>query len=91
MMQSEYEHLYDHITLDNMHLMSELKQPKASVVIEDYVYCGFWWANNPRTNKWERRHSYKVYSAGGEGYYYAHEDHKALYTESHSLSVFRLP
>ena len=88
MLQSEYEHMYDHITLDNMHKM--VRVPTGSVVIEYFEYRGNFIGRNPFGNGSITMHSYKVYSAGQSGYYKTMGGN-TLYTEDNKPSVFRLP
>jgi len=89
MLQSEYEHLYDNITLDN--IKSMVKQPEGSVIIEDFEFCGTGFSKLPNPPHLTKVFSYKVNSAGHSFYYYSIEDGKLLYTENHQPSVFRLP
>lgn len=91
MLQSEYEHLYDDITVTNIHLMK--KQPIGSVVIERYDDEGEFIGRNPfnRPDSYIKMHSYKVHTSAGSFYYKSIGDGKILYTENNKPSVFRLP
>ncbi len=89
MLQSQYERLYENITLDS--IKSMVKQPDGSVIIEDYEYEGSGYGKVPDNNELVKKSYYKVRSIGKSFYYYSIEDGKMLYTEKHQPSVFRLP
>lgn len=90
MLQSQYEHLYDNITFDNMHEM--VKQAEGTVVVEDYRFI----RATQRIDPYDKQklidcNLFVVNTAGMSIEYWAYADSKLLFTQTNQLSVFRLP